>query len=120
MAALKLGQGVTHYFLRQAGTFSTFTCNTQRLANFAITAAALQNCFPDLTVSNTLAETNIHKLWTIAGLWLGDPELNGNENACQNCFGFDSGGAMSGKTSKEIPCFPHDGHEKTGTGPVCS
>lgn len=91
MAALQFGQGVTHHFLCQAGAFSTFTRDAKRFADFTVTAAAFQNCIPDLTVCDTLAEANIHKLWTVAGLLLGAEELNVNENACQKCFGFDSG-----------------------------
>ncbi|MDF2641250.1 MAG: hypothetical protein K0R45_522 [Pseudomonas sp.] len=61
MTALQLGQGVAYDFLGQAGTFPTFAGDTRCLTNFTVTAAAIQNCIPDLTVGNTLAETNIHK-----------------------------------------------------------
>ncbi len=96
MTCLQFGQRITHHFLCQAGAFSAFSRNTQRFTDFTITAAAFQNCIPDLTVGDTLAEANIHKLWTVAGLLLGAEELNVNENACQNCFGLYSGRAMSG------------------------
>ena len=125
MAGLQLGQRITHHFLSKAGAFSTFTRNTQCFTDFTITAAAFQNCIPDLTVGDTLAEANIHKLWTVAGLLLGAEELNVNENACQNCFGLYSDRAMSGCfRRKRFLGVPSESsrcrHEKTGTRPVHS
>ena len=70
MTCLQFGQRITHHFLCQAGAFSAFSRNTQRFTDFTITAAAFQNCIPDLTVGDTLAEANIHKLWTVAGYCL--------------------------------------------------
>ena len=98
MTALQFGQCVAHHFLGQAGAFSTFTRNAQCFADFTITAAAFQNCIPDLTVGDTLAEANIHKLWTVAGLLLGAEELNVNENACQNSLRRFLGLSMSGES----------------------
>ena len=125
MAGLQLGQRITHHFLCQAGAFPTFTRNAECFTDFTITAAAFQNCIPDLTVGDTLAEANIHKLWTVAGLLLGAEELNVNENACQNCFGLYSGRAMSGCfRRKRVMSMPSGSsrcrHEKTGTRPVHS
>lgn len=59
---MKFGQGFAHDLLGKAGAFTTLRGNTECLANVAITAAAFENGIPDLAVSNTLAETNIHKL----------------------------------------------------------
>ncbi len=60
MTGLQLGQGFTHHFLRQAGTFAAFAGDTQGLADVTITAASFHDCFTDLSVGNTLAEADIH------------------------------------------------------------
>lgn len=60
MAGLQLGEGFTHHFLRQAGTFPTLAGDTQGLADVTIAAAPFHDCFTDLSVGNTLAEADIH------------------------------------------------------------
>ncbi|GAB7533278.1 hypothetical protein PS3A_56940 [Pseudomonas sp. 3A(2025)] len=59
---MQFGQGFTHDLFGKAGAFAALSGYTECLANVAVTAAAFENRIPDLTVSNTLAETNIHKL----------------------------------------------------------
>ena len=61
MTGLQFGQGFTHHFLRQAGTFPTLAGDTQGLADVTIAAASFHDCITDLSVGNTLAEADIHK-----------------------------------------------------------
>jgi hypothetical protein len=58
---LQLSQGLTHNGFGNGGAFATLAGNAQRLADITVTAATLKDRVPDLPISNTLAEADIHK-----------------------------------------------------------
>ena len=62
LALLHFAQGFTYYLLGQARTFATLTGNAQRFTDFTVAAATFVDCFADLTVGDTFAEADVHRL----------------------------------------------------------
>ena len=67
MAALQFGQGFANHLLGQAGTFAALAGNAGGLAYFAVAAATFVDRFANLSVGDTGAEADIHKMRTVAG-----------------------------------------------------
>lgn len=69
LSRLNIAQRFANHLLGDAGAFAALGGNTSRFPNFAVAAAAFIDGFANLTVSDTLAKTDVHKNYPL-GLWM--------------------------------------------------
>lgn len=60
LAALHFGQGFAHHLLGQASAFAALVGDVESLADLPVAAATVEDRIADLTVSDTLAEADVH------------------------------------------------------------
>ena len=60
LGRLDAAQGFTHNLLGNTGTLATLGAYARGSAYFPVTAAAVIDCFTNMTVGNTLAKTDVH------------------------------------------------------------
>src|SRR5690606_18143785 len=70
LSGLDLINGFTHHLFCDARAFSALGAYAQGFSHFAIAAAALVDRITDMTVGDTLAETDIHKALLVALDWM--------------------------------------------------
>ena len=59
---LHFAQCFAYHLLGEAGTFAALAGNAQCFTDFTVAAATFVDCFADLTVGDTFAEADVHRL----------------------------------------------------------